>query len=52
MTWYKMGVIAYYINKNLEKACDFWNKARQTGHPFVLSDIVIVPRLGIIHCEF
>ena len=52
VTWYKMGAITYYISKNLEKACDFWNKARQTGHPFVFSDFVVVPPLDIIACEF
>ena len=52
VTWYEMGVAAYYLDENLEEACDLWDKARQTGHPFVLSDSVIIPNLDIVRCEF
>ena len=52
VTWYELGVAAYYLDENLEEACDFWDKARQTGHPFVLSDSVIIPNMGIVRCEF
>ena len=52
VTSYEMGVAAYHIDDNLTEACHFWNKARQTGHPFVLSDSVIIPNLDIVRCEF
>ena len=52
LTWYSKGVIAYYLEENLEKACGFWDKARQMGHPFVSSDFVIVPEeWDIISCK-
>ena len=52
MTWYEMGLAAYHIDDNLMGACHFWNKARQIGHPFVLSDSVIIPNVDIVRCEF
>ena len=52
MTWYEMGLAAYHIDDNLTEACDFWNKARQTGHPLVLADSVIIPNVDIIRCKF
>ena len=51
--WYAKGLATYYREPDLEKACEFWDKARQTGHPFVRSDFVIVPnRKDIISCGF
>lgn len=53
VTWYSKGFVAYYEDADLKKACEFWDKARQTGHPFVFSDFVIAPSQGdIISCKF
>ena len=52
VTWYEIGIAFYYIDSNLGEACYFWNNARQTGHPFVFSDFVIIPNMDIVRCEF
>ena len=53
VTWYSRGIDAYYLtDEGLERACHFWNKARQTGHPFVLSDLVMIPPRSVVSCEF
>ena len=53
VNWYNKGLATYYdIDADLETACEFWDKARQTGHPLVHSDFVIVPSDGdIISCK-
>ena len=52
ITWYEMGSIAYYIHNNFKKACDFWKKAAQLGHPFIHENFVFIPYAGdIINCE-
>ena len=51
VTWYERGVAAYNIDEDLEAACKFWDKARQTKHPYVLSDFVIIPDIDIVRCK-
>lgn len=51
VTWYERGVAAYSIDGDLETACQFWDKARQTNHPYVLSDFVMIPDMDIVRCR-
>lgn len=53
ITWYEMGIVAYYTDDNLKKACNFWKKATQLEHPYIYENFVFVPGTGdIISCEF